>query len=141
MAAPTEERLIGGIASGDLKKGFTRGYGIYVTSRRIIGIKKRKLGLAGALTSGVASWASGGLTVEESRRAISELEKEKDIEVARDEVASIELRKPTFFKRGHLIIRLASGEEIKIMVLGKKAFEALRQLMQAFKPEALTVKD
>lgn len=143
VASSTEEIYLGGIASGDLKKGLGRGYGIYVTSKRIIGLKKRKLGFLGAITTGVVSSAVGGVTsVEESRKAIEELDKErKDIEIPREEVAYIELKKPTFFKRGHLLIRMASGEEIKIMILGKKAFEPLKGLMKAFKPEVLKVEE
>ena len=62
MAAPAGEICLGGFASANLKKGLMKGYGVYITNRRIIGVKKRKLALPSMLLGGVAAWAMEKMT-------------------------------------------------------------------------------
>ncbi len=139
MAAPAGEICLGGFASANLKKGLMKGYGVYITNRRIIGVKKRKLALPSMLLGGVAAWAMEKMTEGERIRLVEELDRDKDFEIYKEDVRAIELKKPSLLRRGHLRIISTSGEETKIMILNKKAFEALREMMSVFKPEALTV--
>ncbi len=145
----SEEVLIGGIASADLAKGVLRGYAIYVTTHRLIGIKKRKTALAGALAGGLIGGAVGAavgtflakkLTKEESDKAIAELVSKSDIVIPKEQIIRMELKKPGLISGGHLIINTLDGKKIKIKVMGKKEFNALRELLSRFKPEVLNVK-
>ena len=126
-----------------MKKGFLRGYGVYVTDRRIIGVKMRGKGLLSGL-----GFAFGGviggliasrMTRKEVDKTLSEIEKGKDFEVYRDDVTYIELKKPGRIKGGHLKIMRRFGDEIKIDISGKKEYETLLGALQQFKPEALRV--
>jgi len=139
MAEQAKEVCLGGFMSANLKKGLLKGYGLYITNRRIIGVKKRALALPALLVGGLAAWAMEKVAEDERVKLVEELDKNKDFEIYKERVQAIELKKPSFFKRGHLRIISTSGEETKIMVLDKKAFNALREMMSAFKPEALTV--
>mgnify|MGYP000094191492 CR=1 FL=1 len=143
-----EEYVIGGISSANLAKGFLRGYGVFVTNRRVIGVKARKKGLVtgllagfmgGALGAIIASKLGGRLTREEGVKLLSELEKSKDFELFKDNIIGIELKKPSLVKTGHIIFRTKFGDKVKIRVFGKKEYEELLNLMNYFKPEAITV--
>jgi gas vesicle protein len=135
-----DEEYLGGFTSKNLKKGVISGYGIYITNKRIIGIKKRKWVIAGHIIGGVIGWAvAAKLTKDESRKALEELDRKKDFDVYKEEVSSIELKKPGLMRAGHLLITKNDGETIKIVVGGKKEFKALKEMMSAFKPEALRV--
>ncbi len=140
---PAYERILGGVSSANMKKGFLRGYGVYVTDRRIIGVKMRGKGLLSGL-----GFAFGGviggliasrMTRKEVDKTLSEIEKGKDFEVYRDDVTYIELKKPGRIKGGHLKIMRRFGDEIKIDISGKKEYETLLGALQQFKPEALRV--
>ncbi|RJS87192.1 zinc ribbon domain-containing protein, partial [Candidatus Bathyarchaeota archaeon] len=74
---PAHERILGGGSSANIKKGFLRGYGVYVTDRRIIGVKARKKGLMSSL-----GFAFGGIiggliatkmTLEEMKKTLAEI--------------------------------------------------------------------
>ena len=145
----SEEILIGGIVSANLVKGLLRGYGIYVTTHRIIGIKKRKAALAGALAGGLIGGAIGAtigtilankLTKAESDKAIEELLSKSDMVIPKEQIVSMELKKPGLLSGGHLIIKTMDGKKVKIKVQGKKEFNSLRELLTRFKPEVLNVK-
>src|SRR6266849_1803254 len=126
-----------------MKKGFVAGYRIYATNLRIIGVKSRKAlakGLVGAAIGGVAGAYIGmKLSTDQSVKMIQELEERKDFEVAKQNVSRVELKKPSIWRRGHIIVSRVAGEAIKVMIVQKKDFEKLVELMRAFSPELVTV--
>ncbi|HDI01956.1 MAG TPA: hypothetical protein ENF78_05975 [Candidatus Bathyarchaeota archaeon] len=155
-----EEKLVGGLESAKLRKGLLSlgGYGIFVTSKRIIGVKARgrfilrlffeglgaafgnvpgALGLAGAFLS---SLLADKLSASQQAKLIEELDEKKDFELGKGDVAELELRKPGIIRGlGHLLIRSSSGEKVKILIDAdaKKEYECLKELLIAFKPEVL----
>lgn len=147
-----EENVLGGVSSAQLKKGLLGGYGLYLTDRRIIGVKARTKALVSGVVGGIVGGVAGALTTQavarltrdEKVKLIGELEKNKDFEVLKDEVTEIELKKPNPLMRlvtglggGHIIIRTGGGKEIKITNYGKGEHELLLDLMRRFKPEAV----
>ncbi len=102
------EELIGGFASHNIAKGAIRGYGLYVTTDRIIGVKGglkqfagvlgEIIGAAGAGLVGAGAGAAaigatvatgatlGQLSKDDAKKAIEELEQKKDFEVRKEEL-------------------------------------------------------
>ena len=139
-----EEQYLGGLESGQMKKtGSIAGYGVYATNLRIIGVKSRR-GLAKALIGAAVGGFAGAyigarLSTDQSVKMIQELEERKDFEVAKQNVSRVELKKPSIWRRGHIVISQVTGEAIKVMIVQKKDFEKLVELMRAFSPELVTV--
>jgi hypothetical protein len=151
------EYLLGGFNSLNLTKELMAGYGIYVTNKRIIGAKSvdgRELFIYGALAGSLApSIGIGGSlgvlggelavlderTKEESKKALRELEQKKDFEARKEQVTSIELKKPGIIRTGHFIITLNTRKRTKIDVWGNKEFDALLEMMNRFVPEIFKV--
>lgn len=149
-----EEVYFGGMTSANLKKGHMSGYGVYATSRRIIGVKKRKGVLGGwmvaSLMGGRAGTVRGDLlrgafaqafTKDEGAKQISDLEKNKDFEIYKENVSAIEIKKPGTFHRGHIKIKPTQGKEIEISMGGNEEFEHMRDLLGAFLPGAVRVEE
>lgn len=138
-----EEQYLGGLESGRMKKGFVAGYGIYATNLRIIGVKTRKAlakGLVGAAIGRVAGAYIGmKLSTDQSVKMIQELEERKDFEVSKQNASRVELKKPSIWRRGHIVITQVTGEAIKVLIVLKKDFQRLVELMRAFSPEVVTV--
>lgn len=146
MAQPQDEEYLGGLESGRMvKAGGIAGYGIYATTKRIIGVKSRRAllkQLAGAPLGGMLGAAFGArLSRDDSARVISELEQKKDLEVTKGDVSGIELKKPTFVHRGHVVISRHSGDPFKVILADKGDYERILKLMQAFRPDAVTSPD
>jgi hypothetical protein len=153
-----DEKYLGGLESPYLNKGWpkTGGYAIHVTTKRIIGVKKR--GDAFSLDLG-ASKRVKGETQRESKlerdntsEEMKKLLEAKDIEIRKQEIKQIRLKKVGTLTPGHLIIALNSGEETKIDILqqgrhldyaypGPRLFEKIEELMQAFYPEAVQLEN
>ena len=138
-----EEQYPGGLESGRMKKGFVAGYGIYATNLRIIGVKTRKAlakGLVGAAIGRVAGAYIGmKLSTDQSVKMIQELEERKDFEVSKQNASRVELKKPSIWRRGHIVITQVTAEAIKVLIVQKKDFQQLVELMRAFSPEVVTV--
>lgn len=150
----SEENILGGISSANLQKGFTKGYGLYVTDKRIIGVKARKKFLRGLVAGAIVAGITGGLVSkdfasdigekvlssnrDERAKLISELEKKKDFEVLKDVVAEIVFKKPGLFV-GWIDIKTHDGKKISITNHKEHEHEILLDLMRQFKPEAVKV--
>jgi hypothetical protein len=143
MSTDAEEHLLGGLTSGNLhvKGRFTFGYGIYVTNRRIMGV----MSLKGLWASGL--FGLGGLWVgrtDQSAKAIAELETKKDLEIRKENILQMQMKKPqgtAFIREGYLNILLISGGSITVRIADKKDFEVLKNLMAAFHPQGLRVEE
>ncbi len=135
------EEYLGGISSPYLKKGILTGYGIYVTNMRIFGVRNRKAGI-GWLVGTAAGGALGArglsekMSREDNTRTISELFENKNIEIRKDQIATIEVTKPRF-AFGHLNITSKTGESTSVKIGEKHVYEQVRALMEAFFPEAV----
>jgi hypothetical protein len=153
-----QEKYLGGLESAYLNKGWpkTGGYAIHVTTKRIIGTKKGldifapNLGASRRVKHETESESKleGDSTGEEMKKLLEA----KDMEIRKQEIKQIRLKKVGALTPGHLIIALKSGEETKIDILqqgrhpdyaypGPKLFERVGELMQAFYPEALQLED
>jgi hypothetical protein len=138
-----------GIASKALARGLIRGYAIYATTKRLIGVKKRKqvleatfLGLPGAVkVSRDAKKEKSALEKGKSKQAIEDLLKSKDFEANKNDIKLISIKKPGAFKQGHLKILLNSGKEIEIKLGSRGIFERVGQIMQSFSPDAVQLED
>lgn len=138
-----EEEYLGGFASANLKRGLVAGYGIYATNKRIIGVKRKALGTMLAAPFGVVDYLIvRKLSKDESAKTIAELDEKKDFDIAKESLASIEVKKPGMLGTGgFLLLTPKNGEATKVMIYAKKEFGQLRDLMQAFSPEILKVDD
>jgi len=139
-----DEEYLGGLESGRMvQAGGIAGYWVYVTTKRIIGVKSRRAlfkQLAGATLGGMVGAALGArLSRDDSIRVISELEQKKDLEVLKESVSGIELRKPTFVHRGHIVVSTLSGDPVKVIIADKGDYQRLEALMRAFRPDVVTV--
>jgi DNA-binding Lrp family transcriptional regulator len=138
------EEYVGGIASGRmLKAGGIAGYGIYVTTRRIIGAKSRKAlwkGLAGAALGGVTgAFVGSKLSRDQNAQMIDEIEQKKDFEVVKENISRVEMKKPSFVHRGHMVISTTTGDPVKIILADGGDYKRLLELMQSFRPDALNI--
>ena len=132
--------FLGGFASGFLARGLTRvGYGIYFTTTRLIGIDLGKNG-GGALGGTLAGFIHGELmpqlSPEENAKTIADLERMKDFEMEKEQIAGIDLKKPGMFGTGgHIVITPREGRPEKITLRHRIAYDRLLTLTRAFRPE------
>lgn len=148
------EKYLGGYESPNLWKreqlltfGKPRGYAIHVTDKRIFGImtkKERFKATAFEIMVGAAFGTPYGK--EETVKAITELEHERELEIPKESVSAIRMKKPSSILRtlfglgyGYLQIQSPSGVMLNIYTQYPKDFDALRRLMESFKPDVLQV--
>lgn len=144
------EEIIGGFASPNIaRKGLIRGYGLYVTTDRIIGVKggwKQWSGIF--LGDGVT-----GAGVDDANRAIKELEQKKDFEVRKEELQEVRIqRRKRTLKRillwyfydlwGYVTIRTAKAVYTIQVVYGHTGeVQALKDMFTAFDKSKLIIED
>jgi len=154
------EKLLGGLESAKLRRGLLSlgGYGIFVTNKRIIGVKARGRwlirafleglgqafgnvpGVLGLTGSFISSVLAEKLSTSQHAKMIEELERREDFELERGDVVELELKKPGILRGlGHLIIKSRSGDKVKILIDAdaRDEYERLKELLSAFKPSAL----
>jgi hypothetical protein len=144
------EEFIGGYGSPNLwkRKSFFgtegRGYSLYVTNRRILGRRsqdRRWSAVAWEHTVGIAGGAR--FAYEESANAIEGFEKSKDLEIVKEGVTDIEMKKPPgpplswYGLTGHLKIRVGASEVLRIYIRHREDFDKISELMQKFKPQVI----
>jgi|LGOV01.1.fsa_nt_gb hypothetical protein len=148
-----EEKLLGGLTSRGLvkytrgKKGFLKGYTIYVTNRRIIGSDKEPRGTLAALTLGSMLGEKGlgyrpkpgECTQDEEIEALRNIENNKDIEIWKNEINEIILRPAIFLGGGTLKIKTHSEEHI-IGLNAKRQYHQLKKLLSEFHHSILRVR-
>ncbi len=138
-----DERFLGGFAGGFLGKGATVGYGLYATTRRLIGVNVVKVGARSFLGGQMAGFVKGQLiptlSADESASVIAELDEKKEFDVRKDQISRIELKSPGLLGSGHMVITAMPRQETKISLRHKEAFQRLKDLMQVFYPEVLAL--
>ena len=135
------EEFVGGFAGGFLARGYIPGYGIYATSRRIIGVAltstPARQFLGGALAGFVQGELMPKLSQGDSAKVIQELDQKKEFDLPKEQISQIEIKKPGLLSTGAMIITSKAGEKTKISLRYRVAFDRLRELMKAFYPEVV----
>jgi tetratricopeptide (TPR) repeat protein len=149
------ENYIGGISSPSLKRGSTKGgsdfagaiganvggYGIYVTDKRLFVIKNQKHVFGhpmGPALGGFMREELFGGTVDEGAKTIDELEIKKEIEIPREEILQIELKKPMLLS-GFISFITKNGDNPRLFIDHKSVYDPLRRLMLKFYPERIRI--
>jgi hypothetical protein len=123
---PEEERFLGGVAATGIDR---LNFGIYATDRRLFGVRSRWYPLGGDKGMIFPDYSS--------KKTIPELERKHNFVFRKDEIAQLELIKPSFFSTGYLWIRPKEGKPVRVRVTGFNAFGALKTLLDAFFPEVV----
>ena len=148
-----EEKYISGYKSSNFQKVGQRkiggtGYGIYATNKRIFLVKisvidSLKDGAKGTLLDTfVLPYMSLGMSGKVVRaKDIGVLEDKKDIEILKEDISEIELKKPSAlgFRGGFLKIRTKDGEPLQITIPTMIEFKKVKKLMDAFAQELLKI--
>jgi PAS domain S-box-containing protein len=150
-----EEQYLGGLSSITVKVpgdgiigaiagalgSTTGGYGIYATDQRIFVIHNAELDATQTKGMQFGEFIMDelfGTTVDTNPRSISELVSMKVFEVARKDIATIELKKPLLFA-GYITFRTRSGEVFRVYTDHRKAYIHLEQLLKLYYPEILRI--
>ena len=148
-----EEHYIGGVSSVILKvtgKGLAGaisgaigsapgGYGVYATDKRLFVVHNPELDATrdnGVQFGTFIVDELFGTNVDLGVRSIQNLERMKIFEVWRNDLVSIEMKKPRLLA-GYLVFQTRNGESFRIYIDHQKAFTHLEQLMMLFYPEIL----
>jgi len=149
------ETVVGGFSSADMVRPGSFGYGIYITDKRVIGVKKpdqfRKAvggAIAGAVIGKVlgfeAPWAVSSalgrnLTNDESTLLLEELEKNKDFEADRQDITLVQLKSPVLISLGQLAIFLKGEQTTNTVIAFRKenTYESLKELFNTHLPKVL----
>jgi hypothetical protein len=151
------EYVVGGFSSADMARPGSLGYGIYITNKRVIGIKQpgqfaKAVGgvIAGAVMGAVlgfeAKWAVSSalgrnLSNEENRVLLAELEKKKDIELNNQDITLIQLKETFLINPGQLAFFLKGAQktDITISLATDKVVDSLKELFKEHFPKVLKV--
>lgn len=149
------ETVLAGFTSADMMRPGSMGYGIYITNKRILGVKKpeqfaKALGgyIAGAVIGKLvgfeAPWAvsnalARNLTNDENFHMLGELEKNKDIDINKNDITLVQLKEPFFTQLGYLAIFVHGQQKTETIIkFGKdKTFEMLKEMLKAYFPNVL----
>lgn len=134
------ESFLGGFMSGFLARGFTPSkirYGLYFTTTRLFGIDPGKNGgstFTGTLAGYVEGQLMPNLSQEESAKVIANLDRVKDFAMGKEQIQSIELKRPGLLSSGHIVIHSNNGASVKIALRHKIAYDRLMQITTVFSP-------
>ncbi len=74
-----------------------------------------------------------------SAKVITELDAAKEFDIAKAQIARIEIKKPGLLGSGHLLTQ-SNGEKVKINIRHVIAYGRLVELTHAFKPEIVSLR-
>ncbi|HXX54935.1 MAG TPA: response regulator [Methanoregula sp.] len=148
-----EEHYLGGVSSVILKvtgKGLagaiagaigsaSGGYGVYATDQRLFIIHNPELDASrnnGVQFGSFLFDELFGTNVDIRSRSIRDLEQAKIFAVWKNDLVSIEMKKPRLLA-GYLVFQTRNGESFRIYIDHQKAFSHIEQLMMLFSPEIL----
>ncbi|TFG75466.1 MAG: zinc ribbon domain-containing protein [Thermodesulfobacteriales bacterium] len=133
LSDTTQETVLGGLASSDMARPGSTGYGVYITTRRVIGVKKPDQftkAISGAIAGAVigkvlgfgAPWAVSNalgrcLSNDENIHILIELERNKDFEASRRDITLIQLKSPGLTSLGQLAVFCGGETTTNIMVV------------------------
>ncbi len=148
------ESYQGGFSSSALatRHGFAldQAYGIYLTDKRLIVTKEKSTSGIGWDINVSSLFGSFSDKVNPSfdptPRTIEAIDTQtKKLDVSIDQIHFIELKRPSFFSKGHIAVSTKSGESFKLLLLespedyGKESFEAAKELFQKRVPHILRI--
>jgi hypothetical protein len=134
------EQFLGGFGSGFLARGIIAGYGVYATNLRLFGVRDPTTVSGGHLAGLVEGELMPKLSPEENLKVIEGLDAKKEFDVTKDQISRIELKRPGLLSGGHIAITPKNGGQFKVSIRHPIGFERLRDVMQVFDPEVLTLK-
>lgn len=127
------EKIIGGISSKKIRRGLRGGYNLLVTDMRILGTKKSLSFDIDKLPSTPISTfqlkRALGRTVEE---VLEELERKKDLEVRKDDLVCMKLKRPSPLGFGGKVEIVSGSKSYRLNVKSRKEFDRLRGLLAKF---------
>lgn len=136
------EELQGGVVSPNLVRGRFRGYALYTTNMRVIGVNKPKAGVSFLIGVGLAGPVGGLITQkatkDENTKMLRELDEKKDFDMRWENITRIEFKKPGILVGGHVTFTPRSGESVRVKIGTKKDFEITEGLMRKFVPQAIS---
>ena len=121
------------------------GAGVYATSTRLFIVGPGKATFPSSLNkiaagSGKGDFVPSNLTKDQNDALIGALTENKRFEIGRGQVSQIEVKKPPgFLRTGSLKITSADGQTLDIGISLNMHYEWTVRLVQAFKPEAVTL--
>jgi len=121
------------------------GAGVYATSERLFIIGPGKATFPSTLNKIAAGSDKGDfvpstLTTDQNDALVRALTENQRFEIGRSQVSQIEVKKPRgFLRTGSLKITSADGQTLDIEISQKMSYEWTVRLVQAFKPEAVTL--
>lgn len=140
MKATSEEKFLDGFSSATMRRGVVPGYGIYATNRRFFGVFDRFASPGPLLLRRPPGHQLMKVLATSGAKAlISELERRRDLEIKREDISTVEIKKPGWLRRGRIMIRDVSGRRTVLGILEDRDFERAKNLFQMFCPEALTI--
>ena len=152
-----KEMVLAGLSSADMARPGSLGYGIYITDRRIIGVKKpeqfaKMVGgaIAGAVIGKLigfeAPWAVSSalgrnLSSDENLHLLSELEKNKDFEVYIRDITLVQLKEAGIINPGQLAFFVGGAKttDIAISLRNDKVVDSLKELLKVYFPQVLKI--
>ena len=152
-----KETVLAGLSSADMARPGSLGYGIYITDRRVIGVKKpeqfaKMVGgaIAGAVIGKLigfeAPWAvssalSRNLSSDENLHLLSELEKNKDFEVNIKDLTLVQLKEAGIINPGQLAFFVGGAKttDIAISLRNDKVVDSLKELLKVHVPRVLKI--
>ena len=137
-----DERYIGRIESAFFKKGTyfsTRGYAIFVTNKRIFGVKRWAYIYKVLIKFELVDEMDTPFSQEDNTKTLAEFAGiKKDLELAKESITVIEMKRPKPpFLGGHIKFITESGKavHIKIQAYGSEEYWKVKRLMDRFAPE------
>lgn len=120
------------------------GAGVYATNRRLFIIGPGMARFPSSLGkiahgSNRPDFVPSNLSQEQNNGITVALTENRVFEFGRDQISQIELKRPGLLGGGWLKITTANGEIVDIRLSVKKVDEWALRVVQAFKPEAVTV--
>ncbi len=151
------ETVLAGLSSADMARPGSLGYGIYITDRRVIGVKKpeqfaKMVGgaIAGAVIGKLigfeAPWAVSSalgrnLSNDENLNLLSELEKNKDFEVYIKDITLVQLKEAGIINPGQLAFFVGGAKttDIAISLRNDKVVDSLKELLKVHFNQVLKI--
>ena len=121
------------------------GAGVFATNKRLFVFGHGNVALPSNLNkiapgSDKGDFVPSNLTQDQNDAIIGLLTENRKFEFGRSEVSQIELKKPPgFFRTGSLKIASTEGQTLDIRISMNVHYEWIVRLVQAFKPEAVTL--
>ncbi|TMI59450.1 hypothetical protein E6H12_11635 [Candidatus Bathyarchaeota archaeon] len=120
------------------------GAGVYATNGRLFIVGPGKASFPSTLNKiapgcNKSDFVPSTLTMDQNNALIGTLIENRMFEFSRDQISQIELKRPGLLGGGWLKITSADGQALEIRITAKMVYEWAVRLVQAFKPEAVTL--